>query len=537
MRPGDAGDDAGRMPRRDRSRALPAGDTPIDLDAVRADDDLVEALAAGLVPPPTRRPESDDVDGQLVALLASWVADVRPETLLHRLGDAPAEARLAPADEPAAAVTAVLPTVASVRAQAGDPGAVDPVPLGGCAEQVAGPSVAGHHAAVAGAISDASEQAPTEAFPLVVAEGRHGASGWWRPRRVVRRLVVRRLAIQRLAAAALLIVLIGSGLTLGAWQAKPGTTLWPMTRVVFAEKARSVQAATNVTTSLACARIALTAHQPYEAVAAYQAALTQLLAVAPAEGRAALAQESNQLGRQLALAAPAASTGSSTGDAAAAGTDQHVLASGSAGAAIDIASAPAAPAGNSPVLAAGGTTARTAATGPADDAPFGAIVAALATAGPATNPVAAGSPAGGGAGAAAAEGGAATIGGNPAGAPSSGAVTGTDGGTGGGSDGGVGTGTGDTGRGSSPTAAPPTDYTVVAPTTSPVDPTTDAPPPTSSVPSSTDLRPTDSPADSSDNLPVDGTAPTRSTSSDGGSTDATDATARSEITPSADTSA
>src|SRR3954451_3748800 len=63
---------------------------PLDLAAVRADDHLIEALSAGLVPPPSGPRDPSDVEGELVALLAGWVADVRPESLLHRPGSLPA---------------------------------------------------------------------------------------------------------------------------------------------------------------------------------------------------------------------------------------------------------------------------------------------------------------------------------------------------------------------------------------------------------------------------------------------------------------
>ena len=78
MRSGDIGDEA--------ARAAEDAELPLDLAAVRADDDLIEALATGLVPPPSGPRDPTDIEGELIALLAGWVADVRPESLLHPVG-------------------------------------------------------------------------------------------------------------------------------------------------------------------------------------------------------------------------------------------------------------------------------------------------------------------------------------------------------------------------------------------------------------------------------------------------------------------
>lgn len=55
---------------------------PIDVAALRADDDLIEALAAGRSAPADRSGHDDgpddDPDDELVAMLAAWVAEVRP---------------------------------------------------------------------------------------------------------------------------------------------------------------------------------------------------------------------------------------------------------------------------------------------------------------------------------------------------------------------------------------------------------------------------------------------------------------------------
>lgn len=50
-------------------------DEPIDLNAVRADDALISALAHGDRDAARELVESDD---ELLALIAAWIADVRP---------------------------------------------------------------------------------------------------------------------------------------------------------------------------------------------------------------------------------------------------------------------------------------------------------------------------------------------------------------------------------------------------------------------------------------------------------------------------
>lgn len=312
MSAGDVGDGADRLP-----RPRPALEQSVDPAAVRADDDLIEALAAGLIKPPVRRPESGDVDEQLVALLSSWVADVRPETMLHR-----------PADHWPA-----LDGARARRRSTGQVGVVTPpsgvdagVPCAG-EPTVSIPVVPGASAT----ISDSGDQdaaADTRPIPLLASIPQLASI----PLVPAVRLVppVRRrlpwLPIQRLAAAAALVAMAGSGLVLGAWDAKPGTALWPVTRVVFAEKARSVQAAVDVVSNLTRARNAFAAHHVTEARSAYQDALDQLGAVAPAEGQAALTQETSTIALQLGLPAPTtAQTGVVTSD------NHDVLATDTAG--------------------------------------------------------------------------------------------------------------------------------------------------------------------------------------------------------------
>ena len=124
MRFGDIGDEA--------ARSADDADLPLDLAAVRADDDLIEALSAGLVPPPSGPRDPSDVEGELVALLAGWVADVRPESLLHPPGSLPAAVQVMrlPAtpdeDEPLAAVGSPAPVRSLLEYEDAEPVAITP---------------------------------------------------------------------------------------------------------------------------------------------------------------------------------------------------------------------------------------------------------------------------------------------------------------------------------------------------------------------------------------------------------------------------
>ena len=124
MRFGDIGDEA--------ARSADDADLPLDLAAVRADDDLIEALSAGLVPPPSGPRDPSDVEGELVAA-ARGLGRRRPPRI------APAPARLAsrspcrciglrrrPADEdePLAAVGSPAPVRSLLEYEDAEPVAI-----------------------------------------------------------------------------------------------------------------------------------------------------------------------------------------------------------------------------------------------------------------------------------------------------------------------------------------------------------------------------------------------------------------------------
>lgn len=93
------------------------------------------------------------------------------------------------------------------------------------------------------------------------------------------------------AAAAAMVVIAFSGLGLGAKAAEPGDSLWPLTKVLYAERARSVEAEVAVRDNLVEAARALQEDRPVEAQGALQQAGQELPAVADEDDRTALSKE------------------------------------------------------------------------------------------------------------------------------------------------------------------------------------------------------------------------------------------------------
>src|SRR5436309_11956430 len=60
----------------DPLRGIESGE-PLDLAALRADDDFIEHFACGRVP---LAGTNDPVDDELAAMFSAWVHEVRPET-------------------------------------------------------------------------------------------------------------------------------------------------------------------------------------------------------------------------------------------------------------------------------------------------------------------------------------------------------------------------------------------------------------------------------------------------------------------------
>jgi hypothetical protein len=183
-----------------------AGDVeePIDLVAVQADDELINALAAGMAMS-TSGAGSYHADDGVVALLSAWRADVTEEPIPD----------LVDLDAAVAAVQAGIKANRAARS----------------------------------------------------ARTRH---------------------LVPVAAAAAFLVLVGGGVSIGSATAQPDSALWPVSKMLFSERAASVEAAVRVSDKIENAKQALTQGQPQAAVAELQQAQSDLPAVRPQEGQAQL---------------------------------------------------------------------------------------------------------------------------------------------------------------------------------------------------------------------------------------------------------
>jgi hypothetical protein len=179
-------------------------DEPVDLAAVQADDELINALAAGFgVPSGGRTFHADD---QVVALLSTWRADVM--------------------DDPIPELIDLETAVAAVKA--GMPSA--------------------------GRFTGRTRS----------ARARH---------------------LVPVAAAAAFLVLVGGGVTIGSATAEPDSALWPVSKVLFSERAESVEAAVRVSDKIDHAKQALLEGKPEQAAADLAQAQADLSKVRPQEGK------------------------------------------------------------------------------------------------------------------------------------------------------------------------------------------------------------------------------------------------------------
>jgi hypothetical protein len=175
-------------------------DEPVDLVAVQADDELINALAAGFgVPSGGRAYHADD---QVVALLSSWRTDVMAEPIPELLD----------LETAVAAVRSGMPSAKPTRS----------------------------------------------------ARARH---------------------LVPVAAAAAFLVLVGGGVTIGSATAEPDSALWPVSKVLFSERAESVEAAVRVSDKIDNAKQALMEGKPEQAAADLAQAQQELSKVRPQEGK------------------------------------------------------------------------------------------------------------------------------------------------------------------------------------------------------------------------------------------------------------
>lgn len=174
---------------------------PVDLVAVQADDELINALAAGMA---VSAPgvHGYDADDHVAAILAAWKADVD--------------------SEPIPELVDVDTAVATVLAARPRPG-----------------------------------------------RARHLAP---------------------LAAAAAVIVLAVGGLSVGSYSAQPDDALWAVSKVLYSERAESVEAAARVESHITAAKQALVSGQPVRAAQELQEAEDDLAVVRPEEGQTELVE-------------------------------------------------------------------------------------------------------------------------------------------------------------------------------------------------------------------------------------------------------
>jgi len=290
----------------------PASLQPVDISALRSDDALVDEFAAGVLRrrEPREGAPVPDSEHQLLSMLAAWVAEVRPETLTAT-GPAqqaeptrvvPLSAAVPAPRRPAASPAAASPAAASPAAAS--PAAASPA----AATPAAATPAAATPAAATPAAATPAAATPAAATPAAATPAAPDVTAPWSPR-YARRLVM----------AAALVVLASSALAIGASDAEPGETLWAVSEVFYAERARSVQAAADVTSGLEQARTALLQGRPADAAQAIAAARERLDVVRPDEGRDDLVLEAQFLTAALAdpsllAAAPADPAPGSAGE-------------------------------------------------------------------------------------------------------------------------------------------------------------------------------------------------------------------------------
>jgi hypothetical protein len=184
-----------------RSISLDEVGEPLDLVAVQADDELINALAAGMTvsSPGLTGYGPDD---RVAAILAAWKADVD----------------------------------------------VEPIP----------------------------EIVDVDTAVSAVLAARRPAR---RPRRLA-----------PVAAAAAVVVLALGGVSLGSYNAGPNDTLWAVSKVLYSERAQSVEAAVRVEQRITNAKQALVAGKPVVAAQELAQAQADLASVRPQEGRTELTQ-------------------------------------------------------------------------------------------------------------------------------------------------------------------------------------------------------------------------------------------------------
>ncbi|MFG1926201.1 hypothetical protein [Cryptosporangium sp. NPDC048952] len=219
-------------------------DTDAGVDAILRDDALLDALGRGELPATYRA----DVTARL---LTTWRDDLDEGLPPLRLAEAPTSMLLAPAREDDTDVLPLFDDTAQLPAFA-DPDRID--------ESVRSAFVAAGYARPTEQLPPVRpSEAATEQFQP--SFDRLPPAGDEKPvadlgRRRVRRRRFDRVVVATAAVAAVLAA--GSaGSVAAAATAHPGDKLWPISRVIYAERARSIEASQEAHTSLQKAREAL----------------------------------------------------------------------------------------------------------------------------------------------------------------------------------------------------------------------------------------------------------------------------------------
>ncbi|NUU20522.1 MAG: hypothetical protein HOV68_03245 [Streptomycetaceae bacterium] len=118
----------------------------------------------------------------------------------------------------------------------------------------------------------------------------------------------RRRFLIPLASAAAVLAIAFTGMSLVARDAEPGDALWGLTRVLYSEHARSVEAAVAVRSDLDTARAALREGRYGEARDALLKASEGLPSVSPDDGKADLTQTHESLLQELTSTTPSPDT-------------------------------------------------------------------------------------------------------------------------------------------------------------------------------------------------------------------------------------
>ncbi len=116
-----------------------------------------------------------------------------------------------------------------------------------------------------------------------------------------------------LASAAAVLAIAFTGMSLVARDAQPGDALWGLTRVLYSEHARSVEAAVAVRTDLDTARAALREGRYSEARDALVKAGEVLPSVSPDDGKDDLTQKRESLLEELTSTTPSPNTPTTAG--------------------------------------------------------------------------------------------------------------------------------------------------------------------------------------------------------------------------------